>query len=453
MLSATEAIELIGLGQLTSTELLKSCLSRINELEPTLHAWAYVDEELPLAAAQEIDKSRQRGEPVGALKGVPFGVKDIYNTRDMPTEMGSVLWKDFTPGNDARVVETLRRKGGIVIGKTVTAEFAVHFPGPTLNPYDLRRSPGTSSTGSAVAVATGMVPLALGSQTAGSTIRPVSYCGVYGFKPSFGLIPRTGVLKTIDTLDHVTLLSRTPGDLKLMLDNARVSGSNHPFVVERVDKTAEGPSLPTRWRVVLVRGPKWKGAEAYARYAVENFAKQLQAFEAIDVEKMQLPEVFSEVHDVHEMMYCRMLAYYFKEEIQHSDHISLSFRKMVEYGQQFTSEDYQTGLKFQGDVTKLLEQLFDDFDVILNLSTGGEALVGLEAPDRPDNCLIWSFCGVPALSLPVFSGPSGLPFGAQIVARKYDDYRLLAFAKFLWNEGLINRAPFPDLPDEMSVGR
>ena len=452
LLSATEAIELIASRQMTSIELVKSCLYRINELEATLHAWAYLNDELPLAAAHALDQNRQRGERVGVLEGVPLGIKDIFNTRDMKTQMGSPIWKDFTPGNDARVVETLRHKGGIVMGKTVTAEFAVHSPGPTVNPYDPCRTPGTSSSGSAAAVATGMVPLALGTQTAGSTIRPASYCGVYGFKPSFGLVPRTGMLKTIDTLDHVSFFSRTVDDLKLIFDRTRVSGSNHPFIEERVDTSTQGIH-PTRWRVGLVRGPKWTDAETYAQVALEDFAKQLQLCESVIVEELPLPPAFSEVHDIHQKIYYRMLAYYFKEECRQPEYISRSFRKIVEYGNQFTSEDYQSGLRFQNEVKALLDRLFHDFDIILNLSSAGEAPVGLETPDRPDHCLLWTFCHVPVLNLPVFVGPAGLPFGAQIVARKYCDYQLLQFAKFLWDEGLIGRGPFPTLPATLSGSR
>ena len=446
LLSATEAIEKISRGELTTTQLIESCFERIRELEPTLQAWKYIDVEQPLQRAKNIDQCRENGEEIGVLQGVPIGVKDIFNTKESPTQMGSPYWMGFTAGNDARVVETLKFKSGIVMGKTVTAEFAVHHPGPTVNPYDPSRSPGTSSSGSAVAVATGMVPVAIGTQTAGSTIRPASYCGVYGYKPSFGVVPRTGILKTIDTLDHVTFFARTPGDIRLIFDLARVKGTNHPFVHQYLDQQTNR-SIPKRWKVAFVKGPKWDVAENYARTAIKEFAQKIDSENSISVEELDLPAIFDQVHGIHRMIYCKMLSYYFSEELEEKPElISNSFKEMTDYGRQFTGEDYLSGLEFQKEVQVQTKKLFDDYDIILNLSTGGEARVGLETPDRPDNCLIWTLAHVPALSVPALSGPSGLPVGVQLVANKYADYALFDFAQHLSDAQLIHRAPFPALP-------
>lgn len=445
-LSAKEAIEQICQGNLTTTQLIESCLERIRELEPVLKAWEFIDVELPMQHAKRIDRSRELGEVTGVLQGVPIGVKDIFNTKEGLTQMGSPYWKGFTAGNDARVVETLKSRGGILMGKTVTAEFAVHHPGPTVNPYHASHSPGTSSSGSAVAVATGMVPLAIGTQTAGSTIRPASYCGVYGYKPSFGVVPRTGILKTIDTLDHVTFFARTPGDIKLVFDLARVRGANHPFVHKYLDQHQQDATRK-QWKVAFVKGPRWSDAETYAQAALEEFAAKLDNHNSIVVEELALPTIFEQVHEIHQKIYCKMLSYYFSEELEERpDLISNTFKAMTDFGRQVTREEYFSGLEFQKDLQARTEELFDDFDIILNLSTGGEAMVGLESPDRPDNCLIWTFAHVPALSVPALSGPSGLPFGAQLVANKYADYDLIDFAQHLLDEQLINRAPFPVLP-------
>jgi len=447
-LSATEAIAQILSGKLTTTELIESCIQRIGELENQLKAWEYIDVELPMAEAQRIDGRRARGDDVGVLQGVPIGVKDIFNTKEATTQMGSPYWKGFTAGNDARVVATLKRRGGIVMGKTVTAEFAVHHPGPTVNPYDPKHSPGTSSSGSAAAVAAGMVPLSIGTQTAGSTIRPASYCGVYSFKPSFGVVPRTGILKTIDTLDHVTFLARTMADIKLIFDLARVQGTNHPYVHEYLDRRME-TVFPAQWRIAFVHGPKWNLVEDYAQAAVQDFAELLNQEDDISVDEYDLPPIYDRVHDVHQKIYCKILSYYFQEEVaSRPDLISDGFMEMVEYGKQFSKQDYLDGLAFQREFQTQVQQDLASYDIILNLSTGGEAMVGLDSPDRPDNCLIWTFAHVPALSVPAFVSPSGLPFGAQLVAGKYSDYKLLKFAQMLFERKIINRAPFPSLPSD-----
>ncbi len=454
-LTAQEAIRGIRAGRFTSTEWVRSCLARIAPLEPELRAWAYLDPELPLRQAELADRLRKSGGTVGALEGAPIGVKDIFNTAEMPTEMGSPLWKGFTPGNDARVVATLKLQGAIVLGKTVTSEFAVHSPGPTRNPRQPDRSPGTSSSGSAAAVAAGMVPFALGSQTAGSTVRPASYCGVYGFKPSFGLVPRTGMLKTTDTLDHVCFFARSPEDIQLLFDAARVRGRDHPIVEERVDPTQEAP-LPARWAVGFVRGPAWDEAQPYAREALERFAGRLGAVQGIRVQEVRLPPDFSRVHDIHQRIYCRMLAYYFQEESRTPALLSDSFRAMLEQGRGVSLAEYRDGLKFQAAATRQLDRLFKEagLDVLINLSTGGEAPAYPDGQDLPDNCLLWTFCGVPVLGAPAFLAPSGLPLGLQIVGRKYGDYPLLRFTRFLLAEGLLEpvRLAEPQRADSALVG-
>lgn len=445
-LSATEAVNLMRAGDLTATDLVEACLARIEALEDRIKAWAFLDPELPLAVAGEIDARRVRGEDISPLQGIPLGVKDVFNTLNMPTQMGSSLWEGFTPGNDSRAVANLRRQGVIVMGKTVTAEFAVHHPGPTVNPYDFMRSPGTSSSGSAVAVATGMTPIALGTQTAGSTIRPASYCGVYGLKPTFGLIPRTGILKTVDTLDHVTVHARTLEDIRLVFDNIRVRGTNYPVVNRKIDSPEALTLGRPPWRVGLVRGPKWSYAEKYAQDAILNFASEIDRIDGIEVKELELPDIFSRAHEVHDIIYSRMLSYYFEEESKQFDKLSKVFQEMIVRGNRFTLKDYREGLAFQDDLVDTTERMFDDVDVILNLSSGGEAMVGLETPDRPDNCLIWTFARVPALGVPAFQGPLKLPFGAQLVARRYDDYGLMEFADLLAQKGVIGQGPYPDLP-------
>jgi Asp-tRNA(Asn)/Glu-tRNA(Gln) amidotransferase A subunit family amidase len=372
------------------------------------------------------------------------GIKDIYNTMDFPTQMGSPIWKDFTPGNDARVVYDLRMAGAVVPGKTVTAEFAVHTPGETRNPHNPEYMAGTSSTGSAVAVAACMVPLALGTQTAGSTIRPASYCGVLGCKPSFGLIPRTGMLKTTDSLDTVGFFARTADDLKLMVDAIRVRGLDYPISHAALNDAVRQNKKGERWRVALYRGPQWRHAEPYAQKALRSFADLLNATGQVEVSEPDLPASLETVHEIHSIIYDRTLAYYFREEFKKHTLISSVMYEIIERGNRITLDQYKSALARQAEIAREIDEFFSGrYDAVLNLSTGGEALKGLQSPDRPDNCLIWTFCGVPAVSLPVFKGPNGLPFGAQIVARRYNDYLLLSLVRALELLGCVPPSPNP----------
>src|SRR3989441_12366200 len=211
-LAATEAAQKIRAGLLTSEELVAACLERIRATEPSVQAWAFLDEQHALAQARAADERKRSGEPIGALHGVPVSLKDIIDTADMPTENGTVLHKGRTPREDAAVVKTLRAAGAVILGKTVTTECAYFAPGKTRNPHNPEHTPGGSSSGSAAAVAAAMVPLALGSQTNGSVIRPAAFCGVYGFKPTHGLLPRSGVLQLARTLDHIGLFARSLDD-------------------------------------------------------------------------------------------------------------------------------------------------------------------------------------------------------------------------------------------------
>jgi Asp-tRNA(Asn)/Glu-tRNA(Gln) amidotransferase A subunit family amidase len=436
-LTASQGVRAMRAGDLTPTALLEDCIARVDELEASVSAWARFEPEAARRDAARLDEELAAGTHTGRLPGIPVGVKDVFNTADLGTEMGSQIWRGFTPGNDARVVVHLRWQGAVVPGKTVTAEFAVHHPGPTRNPYSSDHSPGTSSSGSAAAVASRMVPLALGTQTAGSTIRPSSYCGIYGFKPSFGVIPRTGILKTLDTLDHVSLMSRSIEDLRLMFDCCRVEGPNHPHVHNHIDGWApERLSMPLR--VALVRGPVWDRAQSYAQKELLELAHQWAADPDEQLDEVTLPEEFMEGHDLHELIYSKALSYYFSREYtEHPELVSDQFREMVERGRQVSAGAYQDGLARQRRLGHALDQVFDRHDVILNLSTSGVAPEGLDGRDGKDCCLIWTLCHAPAMSLPVFTGPGGLPFGAQLVARRYGDPALLWIAETLQAKGLV----------------
>jgi Asp-tRNA(Asn)/Glu-tRNA(Gln) amidotransferase A subunit family amidase len=446
LLDATESVRLIKTGEIKVLDLVQSCLERIDQIEPVVEAWAYFDPDVTLSKARELDIKLARGDDVGDLFGVLVGIKDIFNTVDMPTQMGSPLWKGFSPGNDARVVHYLRMADAIIPGKTVTAEFAVHTPGPTRNPHNPEYMAGTSSTGSAVAVAANMVPLSIGTQTAGSTIRPASYTGIFGYKPSFGLLPRTAMLKTTDSLDTVGMFSRSVRDLRLLFDIMRVKGVDYP-INEMMLSDASRQTREGVWKVGVVRGPKWEYAESYAQDNLLLFSEKLNGAKDIEVEEIPLFENIKRVHDLHSILYDRTLAYYFKEEFQQETLVSDAMYAIIEHGNEISLEQYISALEEQANIARE----FDDFlvenniDILLDLSTGGEALKGLDSIDRPDHCLIWTFCGIPAISLPVFIGPHNLPYGVQVVSRKFNDYLLLSFAEKLSHLGLIPDATYPPI--------
>lgn len=441
-LTATEMVARLKAREFSAKELAQKHFDQIARLDAKVHAWTYIDPELTLKHAEAADKKLAAGTG-GVLCGLPIGIKDIFNTTDMPTQMGSPLWKGFTPGNDARIVHYLRMADGVVLGKTVTAEFAVHAPGPTANPHNLDHMPGTSSSGSAAATAAFMAPVALGTQTAGSTIRPASYCGVYGFKPSFGLIPRTGMLKTTDSLDTIGFFARSIEDLNLIFDVIRVRGRDFPLSEKALNDPARQHKGSRPWRVAVLQGPKWNSAEPYAQTALKEFAQKLAGLPEIELHDVVLSANFNRAHDIHTTIYDRTLAYYFKEEFTKHTLVSPVMYSIIERGNRLTVEDYAKAMGEQAALSQELDDFLTAYDIVIDLSTGGEALKGLDSSDRLDNCLIWTLCGVPAINLPAFTGPHGLPFGAQIFARRYNDYLLLDFARYLKSCGLVGDGPYP----------
>ncbi len=446
-MGAVEAVRELKVGALSVSDYVESCIDRIEALEGRIGAWASLDHDLVRRQALTLDQKRHRSpDSLGTLFGLTVGVKDVFNTSDFPTAMGSPIWQGFRPGNDARVVAELMQHDALVMGKTVTAEFAVHHPGKTVNPHDSRRSPGTSSSGSAAAVACEMVPLALGTQTAGSTIRPASFNGIYGLKPSFGLIPRTGILKTLDTLDHVTLFSRFPEDLRLALDATRVRGRNYPNVHHYVD-LAPIRSAKEKWKVAFLRTHVWDLAAPYVKEAMEEFAAKLARESWIELEEISTPEQLATAHQVHETIYTKSLSYYFEEELRgHPDLISAVMREMIERGRSIRAEEFREGLRLQNVLAAEAEAALRKFDVLICHSTAHVAPIGLATREEKDPCLMWTLCRTPALNVPAFTGPDGMPFGLQIVAARYADYRLLEFAEELLRHGLAPVAPNPVPP-------
>lgn len=422
-----------------------ACIERYEALEDRYHAWVCFDKEGLLYKARVSKDYIDAGNDIRPLEGIPIGIKDIFNTMEFPTQMGSPLWKNFTPGNDARVVDSVKAAGGIIPGKTVTAEFAVHTLNETLNPHDITRTPGTSSSGSAVAIALGMVPIALGTQTAGSIVRPASFCGVYGCKPSFGLIPRTGTLKTTDSLDTIGFFTARCDDLVRVFDSIRVHGPDYPFSYNALRDKARQNKLENRpWRIALVRTHTWQYAFDYAKSALLKWAKKLSEDKLIEIIEADLPEEINNAHAIHSVIYDKTLSYYFEEEYRKSELVSPIMNEIIKRGNGISIRQYHDALKEQEKLCHVMDSYLQGFDAMISLSTAGEAPLR-DTTENPDPALIWTMTHLPVVSAPVFVSPNRLPFGVQLVARKYNDYRLFKFISYLRSLDLLPSSTNPIL--------
>ncbi len=407
---------------LSPVDLAQWCADAYAAAEPHVHAWECFDADRLMEAAKAAAARLAQGGAPRSLEAIPVGVKDIFNTADFPTQMGSPLWRGFTPGNDARVLYDMKRHGALVPGKTVTAEFAVHALGKTLNPHSVLANPGTSSSGSAVAVAAGMVPVALGTQTAGSIVRPASFCGVWGCKPSFGLVPRTGTLKTTDSLDTVGYFVAHAGDLQAVFDAIRVHGRDYPISHAALTDLARQSAPSGRpWRIAVVRpAAVWGQAVGYARDALDAWCARVGKDARFDLVEVELPAEVNDAHALHSTIYDRALAYYFQEEYKRAELISPVMNQLIVSGQSITSAQYEQALDLQVVAARAMDAFFSGFDAIVTLSTGSSA-PPREQVEVPDSALIWTLTHLASVSAPAFTSPEGMPFGVQLVARRYND--------------------------------
>ncbi len=431
LLSASDAARAIRDGAISSEQLTEACLARVREIDPKVEAWAYLDPEHALRQARARDADRSEGKPVGPLHGVPVAVKDIIDTEDMPTEDGSVLHAGRTPAHDATVVAMLRAAGAVILGKTVTTEFATYTPGKTRNPHNPEHTPGGSSSGSAAAVAAAMVPLAVGSQTNGSVIRPAAFCGVYGFKPTHGMIPRGGVMRLSRTLDHLGLFARTLEDIALAAEQVIGHDLRDPDTRPRarppfVATIAEEPPLPPF--VAFIKGPAWERA---SEETVAAFA-ELVATLGDRVVEVDLPPATHQALDWHRsIMEAEMAANLELEWDKGRDQISESLRGRLARGRAITALDYQRACARIPVINEGFEEIFERCDAIVTPAAAGTAPRGLESTGDPAFCTLWTLCGMPALSLPLMRGENGLPMGVQLVGRRNGDARLLRTARWL----------------------
>jgi Asp-tRNA(Asn)/Glu-tRNA(Gln) amidotransferase A subunit family amidase len=430
-LTALDARGRMARGEMRAVEYVEAQLRRIAARDSDIEAFAFFDPALPQAGAKAVDEYRASGRPIGALHGLTVGVKDIIDTGDMPTENGTRLDAGRRPGKDATLVRRLREAGAIVMGKTVTTELAYFSPGKTRNPHDPGRTPGGSSSGSAAAVAAGMVSFAIGTQTFGSVIRPASFCGVVGLKPTHGLIPRTGVRLLAGPLDTVGVFARSVADAAMVAD---VLAGHDPLDTDTrlmppprlLDITLTDP--PVSPDLAFVKSPVWDQAEAATQQGFQELA------EALDERctEVPLPDIFGEWHGalralMQAGMARNLLPYYKKGK----DQLSAPMRTIIEDGLKVTAVDYLMALDWREALNNGLDQLFDRYDAIVTPAAPGEAPRGLEATGNPIFNGLWTLCGVPAVTLPLMTGPTGMPVGVQLVGRRGEDAKLLRTARWL----------------------
>ncbi len=432
--SAIDIRDSLAAGSMDAVQVAGMCLTQIAAREPEVQAWAWLDSDHALKQAEMRDRERRAGHQIGVLHGVPIGIKDIIDTAGIPTQNGTVLDEGRVPASDAFVVERLKQAGAIILGKTVSTELAFMAPSKTRNPHNLNRSPGGSSSGSAAAVACGMVPVAVGTQTGGSVIRPAAYCGVTGFKPTFGCIPRAGVLPQSGSLDTVGVFGRTVADVAMVTDVLFGHHADDPATSIRpharlLDTAiAQPPVTPT---FAFVKTPFWAMADEPMQLALQELAEMLgeQCFEA------PLPPAFADSVNIRARInQAEMAKNYHAYRRSGDEKLSDEIRAFMDAGDKVLARDYLSALDWPAVFNAGLDEIFERCDVLLTPATTGAA-PGVETTGDPVFNGLWTLCGSPAITLPLFSTEEGMPMGVQLVGRRGDDARLLRTAR--WLEGHV----------------
>lgn len=415
-LTAWELRGLIRSGKTTSVEIVGACLSRMNDREGDVRAWAYVNQPLAMHQARLSDES-SADLP---LKGIPVAIKDVYDTFDLPTQMGSPIYADYQPVSDAAVVSLLRQAGAIILGKTVTAEFAGMAATETRNPLSLTHTPGGSSSGSAAAVADNMTPLAIGTQTGGSVLRPASFCGIFGFKPTYGRINRAGMKFAAESLDTVGWMSRSIQDLSL-LDGVLSASS-----VQEVR-----PVMPLRIGICLTH--LWQYAERETRTALEEVTVSLK-MAGVEVLPFDWPDGFAQLSAAREIINdyerAQALAH---EWSQYRDSISTPLARSIKRGLQISHDSYVNICREAAVMRGDFERRMQGFDALITPCVNGEAPLGLDYAGDPRFQSIWTLLHVPALGLPTHKGPTALPVSVQLIGVRYSDAHLLRMGQWIYS--------------------
>ncbi len=414
-LTASEVVKNISTGSVTAEAVTKACLDRIKEREETVRAWAYIDPNYALAQARILDK-----EPVKRpLHGLPIGVKDVIDTSDMPTQMQSSAYQGHQSKTDAACVAILRAAGAIILGKTVTCEFAGSFPGPTTNPHNPAHTPGGSSSGSGAAVADFMVYGAFGTQTGGSILRPASFCGTVGYKPTYNLINRAGLMFAAENLDTIGLLTRTVDDADLLM-SVLLNRSRSVCIPKNAKP-----------KIGLCRTHHWNLALPETIFAINDSVARLKEAGA-EIVETTLPDSFAELGSTRNILNnferSRVMADLW---VNHRDQLSVNIAKQIENGTPMDYQTYQKAIIHANDCRSHLGEIFGDVDFILAPSATGEAPRGLNYTGDPQFQGYWTVLHVPTISLPTHIGPNQLPVGIQLVGRRWQDETLFSWSRWV----------------------
>ncbi|MEL7526428.1 MAG: amidase [Pseudomonadota bacterium] len=416
-LSALDLRDRLADGRLSAVDLAKACIARIEAREDDVRAWVWFDADAVLAEAERLDALRASGAPLGALHGLPVGVKDVIDTAGIPSENGCPVDTGRVPEEDAEAVQRLKQAGAIMFGKTVTTELAFLHPNKTRNPINPDHTPGGSSSGSAAAVADGMVPLAIGTQTGGSVVRPASFCGIVGLKPSFNAIPRKGTLLQSHSLDTLGVFANDPAGAALL---AAVLTGDHAGIPE--------PAVSPHFG--FVTPPGWDRADPVLHAAFDR----LRAALGDRVTSLSLPDGFDDVVRLRAVINTVEMGHHFQRYLeQGADKLGPPTRAAIEEGLTLTAVDYLAAKAFQEKMDVLLAPLFDRCDAILCPAALGPAPAGLGSTGDSIFNGLWTMAGTPAITLPLFEAPGGLPMGAQLVAARGEEKALVSVAQWLWD--------------------
>ncbi|MFO7665086.1 MAG: amidase [Desulfobacterales bacterium] len=428
-LSLLEAAYAIRNGTLSSEEVTCALLKRIQAYENRVQAFQWIDFDRALGLSRHADEIQKSGAPLSSLHGIGVGIKDIIETRNIPTTMGSAVHEGFVPERSAAVVLSLESAGAFVLGKTVTSEFAFFTPGKTRNPWNPDHTPGGSSSGSAAAVAMGFVSAAIGTQTNGSVIRPAAFCGVVGYKPTAGLIPLEGIHPFSPSLDQVGVFARSVPDVALL---AAVLRSKDSVSAESSNPVMPSDPKPVLYppRIAAVRSPVWLRAEEYARKHFMSVVERLGEAGA-EVEEVELPEPFSDAHAIHRViMYAEGAKTFATLQKDNRSLISGRLNGLIDEGLLIEKDDLEKALARKENLSVEMDDFMEKFDAVITLPATGEAAQDLTQTGDPVFCTIWSLCGVPAVTIPAGEGPKRLPLGLQITGKRYADDKLLSVAEW-----------------------
>ena len=433
-LTVREIAEKIRNGELTVVDVGKAYIERIKKFDKEIKAWAHFDEKLFLEKAEEADTYRKSGKPLGPLHGIPVALKDIIGTYDMPTECGTVIRKGKSASQDAEIVDLLVTSGAIIMGKTHTSELAYINPPITRNPHDYSRTPGGSSSGSAAVIASHMAPLSIGSQTGGSIIRPASYCGVVGFKPSYGLISRNGVLRTSYSLDQIGMFGRKVEDVamlaKVLIKKDKYDAATIHYSTENIlSETKKGPIFEPKF--IFYKTDHWKIIDKKSRESFEYFIKSFKK----NIEIFDTPSYFKDIHKYHQIIHETDLANNFSIYYQKfKKKLSKYMQDAISNGNKHTAKEYAEAIDFMKRSYESYEEVFEDYHGVLSPSSPGVAPKGLKSTGTAEFNKVWSYLGTPCISLPLLEGENNLPLGVQLIGNKYDDHRFLGVANWLEKE-------------------